>query len=115
MNVTALSLPIVLPEFIIAAGALALVLVGALRGERSVWLVTEIAAALLAAALVAVLANHHDKGVTFYGAFIDDAFSRFMKALSLIGSLITLLLSVDFMRKEKIGRASCRERVSSVV
>ncbi len=64
MNVTALSLPMVLPELIIAAGALALVLLGALRGERSAWLVTEIAAALLAAALVAVLANHRDKGVT---------------------------------------------------
>ncbi len=103
MNVTALSLPIVLPEFIIAAGALALVLLGALRGERSVWLVTEIAAALSAAALVAVLADHRAAGLTFYGAFIDDPFGRFMKALALIGSLTTLLLSVDFMRKEKIG------------
>ena len=103
MNATALSLPMVLPELILAAGVLALVLLGALRGERSVGLVTEIAAALLAAALVAVVADHGDKGVTFYGAFIDDAFGRFMKALALIGSLTTLLLSVDFMRREKIG------------
>ena len=36
MNVTALSLPMVLPELIIAAGVLALLLFGALRGERSV-------------------------------------------------------------------------------
>ncbi len=103
MNVTAFSLPVVLPEFIIAAGALALLLVGALRGERSVALVTEIAVALLGAALLAVLANHRDKGVTFYGAFTDDPFSRFMKALSLIGSLVTLLLSIDFMRRAKIA------------
>jgi NADH-quinone oxidoreductase subunit N len=103
MNVTAFSLPMVLPELIIGAGVLALVLLGALRGERSVGLVTEIAAALLAAALVAVLADHHDKGATFYGSFIDDAFGRFMTALALIGSLTTLLLSVDFMRREKIG------------
>ena len=103
MNVTALSLPIVLPEFIIAAGALGLVLLGTLRGERSVWLVTEIAAALIAAALVAVAADHRATGLTFYGAFVDDPFGRFMKALALIGSLTTLLLSVDFMRKERIG------------
>jgi NADH-quinone oxidoreductase subunit N len=103
MNVTALSLPIVLPEFIIAAGALGLVLLGALRGERSVWLATEIAAALIAAALVAVAADHRATGLTFYGAFVDDPFGRFMKALALIGSLATLLLSVDFMRKERIG------------
>ncbi len=103
MNVTALSLPMVLPESIIATGVLALLLIGALRGERAVWLVTEVAAALLAAALVAVLADRHATGVTFYGAFIDDAFARFMKALALIGSLVTLMLSVDFMRREKIG------------
>ncbi|HEY1943196.1 MAG TPA: NADH-quinone oxidoreductase subunit NuoN [Roseiarcus sp.] len=103
MNVTAFSLPVILPEAIIAVGALALLLLGALRGERSVALVTEIAVALLGAALIAVLANHRDKGVTFYGAFTDDPFSRFMKALALIGSLATLLLSIDFMRREKIG------------
>jgi NADH-quinone oxidoreductase subunit N len=103
MNVTALSLPTVLPEFILAGGILALVLLGALRGERSVWMVTEIAVALLGVVLIVLLANHGSKGVTFYGAFTDDAFSRFMKALSLIGSLTTLVLSVDFMRKEKIA------------
>ena len=99
---TALSLPVVLPEAILAAGILALVLLGALRGERSFWLVTECAVALLGLALIVLLASQRPKGVTFYGAFVDDAFSRFMKALALIGSLTTLLLSVDFMRREKI-------------
>jgi NADH-quinone oxidoreductase subunit N len=103
MNVTALSLPTVLPEFILAGGILALVLLGALRGERSVWMVTEIAVALLGVVLIVLLANHGSKGVTFYGAFTDDAFSRFMKALALIGSLVTLVLSVEFMRKERIA------------
>src|SRR5450631_196420 len=103
MNVTALSLPAVLPEFILAGGILALVLLGAFRGERSVWLVTEIAVGLLGVVLVVMLANHGTKNVTFFGAFTDDAFSRFMKALALIGSLTTLVLSVDFMRKEKIA------------
>ena len=51
MNVTALSLSTVLPESILAAGILALVLLGALRGERSVWMVTEFAVALLGAVL----------------------------------------------------------------
>src|SRR6202046_4568078 len=103
MNVTALSLPTVLPEFILAGGILALVLLGALRGERSFWLVTQIAVALLGGVLIVLLANHGSKGVTFYGAFTDDAFSRFMKALALIGSLVTLVMSVEFMRKEKLA------------
>jgi NADH-quinone oxidoreductase subunit N len=103
MHVTALSLPVVLPEFILGAGALALLLLGALRGERSVWMVTEGAVALLGIALVVLLVGARPDGITFYGAFTDDAFARFMKALALVGSITTLLLSVDFMRGNRIG------------
>jgi NADH-quinone oxidoreductase subunit N len=103
MTSTALSLPVVLPEFILAIGILALLLFGALRGERSVWLVTEGAVALLGVAFIVLLLGGRPEGVTFYGAFTDDAFARFMKALALIGSLTTLLLSIDFMRGHKIG------------
>src|SRR3984957_4861838 len=103
MIATAFSLPTVLPEFILAAGVLVLLLLGAWRGERSVWLVTEIAVALIGVALLVLLAHPGGTGVTFYGAFTDDAFSRFMKALSLIGSLTTLLLSIEFMAREKIA------------
>ncbi len=103
MNVTALSLPVVLPGAIVAAGVLALILYGALRGARTQWLVAEIAVGLLAAALAVVVADQREAAATFFGAFVDDPFSRFMKALALIGSLVTLLLSIDFMRNEKIG------------
>ena len=100
---TAFSLPTVLPEFILAAGVLALVLFGAWRGEKSAWLATEIAVALLGVALIVLFAHRAGSSITFYGAFIDDAFSRFMKALALVGSLTTLLLSVEFMRRERIA------------
>ena len=103
MNVTALSLPVVLPEAIIALGALLLIFYGAVRGERSQWLVAEIAVALIAAALAVVVADQRAAAATFYGAFVDDPFSRFMKALALIGSLATIVLSIDFMRSEKVG------------
>ncbi|MGO9743061.1 MAG: NADH-quinone oxidoreductase subunit NuoN [Roseiarcus sp.] len=103
MTATAFSLSMILPELILAAGVLVLLLVGAFRGEKSVWLVTEGAVAILGLALVALLLDHHHHGVTFFGAFTDDDFARFMKALSLIGSLVTLLLSIDFMRAHKIG------------
>jgi NADH-quinone oxidoreductase subunit N len=103
MPATAFSLPTILPEFILAAGVLALILIGAWRGEKSVWLVTEIAVALLGVALIVLIAHRSDTQITFFGAFTDDAFSRFMKALSLVGSLVTLLLSIEFMRREKIA------------
>ena len=103
MNVTALSLPVFLPQAFLGFGTLALVLYGALRGERSYGVVAEIAVALLGVAFILLVAKNRPIGVTFYGAFADDAFTRFMSALALIGSLVTLLLSIEFMRKERIG------------
>ena len=103
MDVTAFSLPVVLPEFILSVGVLALILTGALRGDKSVWLVTEIAVALLGVALIIVIFDKKIEGVTFYGAFISDTFARFMKALALVGSLIALLLSLDFLKTHKFG------------
>ncbi len=103
MDVTAFSLPVVLPEFILSFGALALILVGALRGDRSVWLVTEATVALLGVTLLVVVFDRRIEGVTFYGAFISDGFARFMKSLSLIGSMVSLLLSLDYLRTHKFG------------
>src|SRR3984957_2965466 len=103
MDATAFSLPVVLPEFILSVGVLALILVGALRGDKSVWLVTEISVALLGVALIFVIFDKKIEGVTFYGAFISDTFARFMKALALIGSLFALLLSLDFLKTHKFG------------
>jgi NADH-quinone oxidoreductase subunit N len=103
MHETAISLPVVLPEVVLAAGTLALVLYGALRGERGSNLVNEIAVGLLGLVLILIVAKNRPMGVTFYGAFADDAFTRFMGAITLVGSLVTLLLSVEFMRQERIG------------
>ncbi len=103
MHETALSLPVVLPEAVLAAGTLALVLYGALRGERGSNLVNEIAVGLLGLVLIVMVAKNRPMGVTFYGSFADDAFTRFMGALVLVGSLVTILLSVEFMRRERLG------------
>ena len=103
MHETAISLPVILPEAVLAAGTLALVLYGALRGERGSALVNEIAVGLLGLVFILMVARNRPMGVTFYGSFADDAFTRFMGALALVGSLVTLLLSVEFMRQERIG------------
>jgi NADH-quinone oxidoreductase subunit N len=103
MHQTALSLPVVLPEAVLALGTLALVLVGTLRGERAYNLVTEISVALLGVVFILLIAKNRPMGITFYGSFADDAFTRFMSGLALIGSLVTLLLSLEFMRSERIA------------
>ena len=78
-------------------------LYGALRGERAYNLVTEMSVALLGIVFILLVAKNRPMGVTFYGSFADDPFTRFMSALALIGSLVTLLLSLEFMRKERIA------------
>ena len=93
-----------LPETILAIGALALILVGALRGEKSAGLVAEIAIGVLALALVVIFVGVKTSADVFDGAFVDDQFARFMKVLVLIGSLVSLVLSRDFLKREGIDQ-----------
>jgi NADH-quinone oxidoreductase subunit N len=93
-----------LPELILAVGILVLVLFGALRGKESGGPVTEIAAGLLGFAIVIIFLGSKTTAVVFDGAFIDDGFGRFMKVLTLAGSLVTLIMSQDFLTREKIDK-----------
>ena len=92
------------PEILVLAGALLLLFVGALRGERIGPVVDFGAILLLAVAGVIVVMMPGDKLVTFGGGFIVDAFARFMKILVLVGSAAALLMSRDFLRAEKLER-----------
>ncbi len=93
-----------LPEIILALGALALVLVGAWRGERGSVLVGTGAFAILAIALAAVALQPPGRTTTLGGSFIGDGFSKYMKALVLLASGATIALSADYMRRERFAR-----------
>ncbi|MFT4097971.1 MAG: NADH-quinone oxidoreductase subunit NuoN [Rhodoblastus sp.] len=104
MHPLSFSIAHALPETILAIGALALVLLGAIRGEKSAGLVAEIAIGLLALALVVIFVGVKTAADVFDGAFVDDSFARFMKVLVLIGSLVSLVLSRDFLKREGIDQ-----------
>jgi NADH-quinone oxidoreductase subunit N len=93
-----------LPEIILAAGVLILVLLGAIRGERSTEAVTGGALALLLIALLVVVFQAPGRALALNGSFIVDGFARFMKVLTLIGSAAGLILAGDYMRRERIYR-----------
>jgi NADH-quinone oxidoreductase subunit N len=93
-----------LPEVILAAGALLLVLFCAIRGKDSDGPATEIAVGLLGAAILAILLGTKTEAIVFDGAFIDDAFGRFMKVLTLGGALVTLVMGQDFLARERIDK-----------
>src|ERR1700691_1557458 len=87
----------VLPELVLAAGAMVLLLIGAYRGPRATRLVTGPAICLLVLTGVLELLLPAGKLTTFGGSFIVDEFSRFLKILALIGSAATLILSAGVL------------------
>ncbi|QDM16908.1 NADH-quinone oxidoreductase subunit NuoN [Tardiphaga sp. vice352] len=90
----------VLPEIVLAVGAMALLMVGAYGGPKTTGPVTVLAVILLVAVGVIELALPAGKLVTFGGSFIVDDFARFMKVLAVIGSAVTLILSREFLEHQ---------------
>ena len=97
------SLSLSMPELIIAVGALALLMIGVFSGERANSTVTGLAVALLIAAGAWMFVFGHD-GQGFGTAFVSDPFARFMKLLTLLGSVVTLIMSVGFAKAEKFDK-----------
>ena len=87
----------VLPELVLAGGAMALLMLGAWRGQSATPMVTALAIALLVVTGVIELMLPAGKLVTFGGSYIVDDFARFLKVLALLGSAATLLLSIEFL------------------
>jgi len=86
-----------LPELLLAVGAMALLMVGAVLGETSTNLVTGCALFLLLIVGLLVLAIPADKSVLFGGSFVVDGFGRFMKVLALVGSGAAIVMSIGFL------------------
>ncbi len=97
------SLTLATPELILALGAMVLLMIGVYSGPRANATVTGLAVALFAGVGAWELLFPAD-GLAFGGAFISDSFSRFMKFMALIGSLVTLVMSVGFARAEKFDK-----------
>src|SRR5436305_1188169 len=87
----------VLPEIVLAAGAMVLLMLGAYRGPQTTGLVTALAIGLLVVTGVAEFMLPAGRQVTFGGSFIVDDFARFLKILALIGSVATLVLSAEYL------------------
>jgi NADH-quinone oxidoreductase subunit N len=91
----------VLPEMVLAVGAMTLLMFGAYAGERVTRTIDIGAMVLLAIAAGIVLAQPAATVTTFGGSFINDEFSRFLKVLTLIGSAAAILMSFDYVTRER--------------
>src|SRR6201997_2319581 len=87
----------VMPEIVLALGAMALLMLGAFRGQGATALVIALSIGLLVATGVLEWMLPAGKLTTFGGSFIVDDFARFLKIVALIGSVATLVLSTEFL------------------
>jgi NADH-quinone oxidoreductase subunit N len=93
----ALQLTAVLPELILAGGAMLLLMIGAWEGERATLPTLLLSMALLAIAGVFVAVMPEARATAFNDSFVVDGFAKFLKILTVIGSIGTLWLSGDFL------------------
>ena len=93
-----------LPEILLAIGAMGILMLGVFRGERSTEAVNAAALVLIAAAILAVIALPPGRNTTFNGAFVVDAFAKFMKVLTLLGAGTAIIMAADYMRREGFER-----------
>ncbi len=91
------------PELIVAVGAMFLLMVGVFSGARANATVTGLAVAILigVGGWVLFLSGY---GSAFNGAFVSDPFSSLFKILVLVGSVVTLVMSVGFAKAEKFDK-----------
>jgi NADH-quinone oxidoreductase subunit N len=87
----------VLPELMLAVGAMVLLMIGAFNGPKVTGLVTTLAVCLLVVVGAAEIMMPAGKHVTFGGSFIVDDYARFLKVLAIIASAVTLILSREFL------------------
>ncbi|HEY2425758.1 MAG TPA: NADH-quinone oxidoreductase subunit NuoN [Pseudolabrys sp.] len=90
-----------LPELMLACGAMLMLMFGAFIGERSAAMVNGWCVVVLVLAGVALVWLAPGPHVMFGGSFLVDDYARFLKVLTLVGSGGALLLSLDYLTLEK--------------
>jgi NADH-quinone oxidoreductase subunit N len=103
--ITLATLLLIAPELALAVGAMVLLMVGVFVREGETGIVTAGAAVLLVAALLLVQFTAPDAPQTvFGGSLIIDPFARFLKSLTLVGSITALFMSITWMKTARINR-----------
>ena len=93
-----------LPEIVLAVGAMLMLMAGAVLGDRSGRFVNLWCVLVLVAAAVAMHWVPAGRLSLFDGSFLVDDYARFLKLLALAGSAGALLLSLDWLSIEKQQR-----------
>lgn len=94
----------VLPELILALGAMGLLMIGVFNQDKSFGLLNWLASGLFLAAFITMIATSSGRVTAFGGLFITDDFALFMKTVILTGAIFALGLSGQYLRERGIAR-----------
>jgi NADH-quinone oxidoreductase subunit N len=89
-----------LPEIFLGCAAMMLLMIGAYLGVKVTRLILGLSIFMLICTGAIICFLPAGKVVTFGGSFVLDDFAKFLKILSLTGSAVTLLLSIEFLETE---------------
>jgi NADH-quinone oxidoreductase subunit N len=101
----AFSLCLTLPEIILSAGALALLMIAAYVGDKTTGLISGLAVALFAGAALALLGPAGHGGVAFGGLYVADSFAAFAKLLIYIASAVSVIAAQGYFGRAGTLRA----------
>ena len=93
-----------LPEIFIALSALVLLLAGVFRKQDATAGISLVAAVVLVIAIALVGGTGATRTVTFGGMFVVDGFAVFAKTLVLVASIISLFMSLNWLKKEQLAQ-----------
>jgi NADH-quinone oxidoreductase subunit N len=100
-----MSYMLALPEIFLAVAGLALLMLGVfLRGnstDRIAWLSV---LALIVTGVLLLWAPPAGTRMAFQGLYVVDQFARFLKLLVLLGSALTVIMSLDYIARENMRR-----------
>lgn len=94
-----------MPEILLAIFAMALMMVGVFVGDKRAYRsVSTFAIITLLITLFLVITAGGKPRFAFGGLFVVDGFAVYMKVLVIVGSVVTLLMSDRFLRREDMSR-----------
>jgi NADH-quinone oxidoreductase subunit N len=95
----------VLPEIVLACGAMLMLMLGVFAGERSAAVVNGLCIGVLVLVAALLVSLPAGRTTMFGGSFVVDDFARFLKLLMLTGSTGALMLSLDYLTREKLQKS----------
>ncbi len=92
----------IIPEILMVVGALVLLLIGSFQGEKSSETICWLSILLMAGSAILIVSHTAEKQLLFENAFIVDSYSQLIKLFILAGSAITLFMSIDYLKEERL-------------